>query len=50
MTPPKAARALAQALAGSRTVTLPRCGHSIMAEQPEGLLGALRSFLPGLPD
>lgn len=49
MTPPKAARALAQALPDSRTVTLPRCGHSIMAEQPEGLLAALRGFLTGLP-
>ena len=45
MTPPKAARVLQQALPESRTVRLPRCGHQLMAEQPEGVLKALTEFL-----
>ncbi len=45
MTPPKAARLLQQALPESRTVHLPRCGHQLMAEQPEGVLKALVGFL-----
>lgn len=43
MTPPKATRALAEALAAQR-VTL-RSGHSQAAEDPEGLLRALRLAL-----
>lgn len=40
MTPPRASRALAQALRGE--VTLLPGGHALMQEQPEALLGALR--------
>jgi len=45
MAPPKAAQPLAAALAAATVVTLPGCGHSIMAEQPDALLDALRAFL-----
>ena len=45
MTPPKAARLLQQALPDSRTVRLPRCGHQLMAEQPDAVLRALAEFL-----
>ena len=31
--------------AGARVVTLPECGHSMMAEAPDGVLDALRIFL-----
>ncbi len=48
MTPPRAARALQQAIAGSRTVPVARCGHAVMQEQPEALLTALRDFLGSL--
>ena len=49
MTPPRASRSLQQALPGSRSVSLPRCGHAVMQEQPEALLQALAEFLAGLP-
>jgi pimeloyl-ACP methyl ester carboxylesterase len=45
MTPPRAAGALAQAVAGSRTVTLASSGHSLMAEAPDAVLDALIEFL-----
>lgn len=45
MTPPRAARELAAALAGARVVTLPGCGHMMMAEQPDEVLDALIDFL-----
>jgi pimeloyl-ACP methyl ester carboxylesterase len=45
MTPPKGAQALLAALADKRTVTLQRSGHSMMAEQPDAVLDALRAFL-----
>lgn len=45
MTPPRAASALAQAIAGSRTVTLASSGHSLMAEAPDAVLDALIEFL-----
>ena len=45
MTPPRAASALAQAIAGARTVTLPSSGHSLMAEAPDAVLDALIEFL-----
>jgi pimeloyl-ACP methyl ester carboxylesterase len=41
MTPPKAAQALAAAIAGARTVTLPPSGHSLMVEAPDATLDAL---------
>jgi pimeloyl-ACP methyl ester carboxylesterase len=47
MTPPRAASALAQAIADARSVTLPGSGHSIMAEQPDATLDALIEFFSG---
>ncbi|MGH8706015.1 MAG: alpha/beta fold hydrolase [Burkholderiales bacterium] len=45
MTPPGAASALAQAIAGSRTVTLAPSGHSLMAEEPDATRDALIAFM-----
>jgi len=45
MTPPRAAQPLAQAIAGSRTVTIATSGHSLMAEAPDAVLDALIEFL-----
>lgn len=45
MTPPKAAVAVAQAIAGARTVTIAPAGHSLMAESPDAVLDALIEFL-----
>ncbi|TAK50906.1 MAG: alpha/beta hydrolase [Betaproteobacteria bacterium] len=45
MTPPRAASALAAAIPGARTVTLPSSGHSLMAEAPDAVLDALIDFL-----
>ena len=45
MTPRKAGAALAQAIAGARTVALPS-GHSLMAEVPDATLDALIEFIP----
>ena len=45
MAPPKSAQALCEALADVRIVTLPGCGHAMMAEQPDAVLDALRAFL-----
>ncbi len=42
MTPAKAGRALAAALANSRTVILRGAGHMMMAERPDELLAALQ--------
>ena len=44
MTPPKAGQKLAELIAGSRTVTLPDCGHMLMAEAPDAMLDALIAF------
>ena len=44
MTPRKAGAALAQAIAGARTVALPS-GHSLMAEAPDATLDALIEFI-----
>ena len=46
MAPPKGAPALIAALADRRVVTLPDCGHALMAEQPDAVLDALAAFLP----
>ncbi len=46
MAPPKSAQALAAALPDKRVVTLPDCGHALMAEQPDAVLEALAAFLP----
>jgi pimeloyl-ACP methyl ester carboxylesterase len=45
MAPPKSAQALAQTLRDRQVVTLPACGHAMMAEQPDAVLDALRKFL-----
>ena len=45
MTLPKNARSLAAALTDKRVVTIPDCGHSMMAEAPDAVLDALREFL-----
>jgi pimeloyl-ACP methyl ester carboxylesterase len=45
MAPPKNAQALIAALPGARVVTLPDCGHALMAEQPDAVLDALRAVL-----
>jgi pimeloyl-ACP methyl ester carboxylesterase len=44
MTPPKNGAELARLIAGSRTVTLPDCGHMLVAEQPDATLDALVAF------
>ena len=44
MTPPKIGRQLAEAIPGSRTVTVPNCGHMLMAEAPDAVLDALIDF------
>lgn len=48
MTPPKAARALIDAIAQREVVTIPRCGHNTMSERPDAVLAALRGFLAPL--
>jgi len=45
MTPPGAAAALAQAIAGSRTLQIGSSGHALMAEAPDAVLDALIEFL-----
>jgi pimeloyl-ACP methyl ester carboxylesterase len=42
MTPAKAGRTLAEALAGSRTVLLKGAGHMMMSERPDEVLAAMR--------
>jgi len=45
MAPPRGAQALIAALAEPTVVTLPDTGHAMMAEQPDAVLDALRSFV-----
>lgn len=45
MTSPKAAKKLAEAIPDARLVTLDGVGHALMAEQPDGVLDALRGFI-----
>lgn len=45
MTPIKAAKPLAEAIPNVRVITLPNCGHMMMAEQPDEVLDALISIL-----
>jgi pimeloyl-ACP methyl ester carboxylesterase len=45
MTPPKAAQKLIDAAAQPHVVKLARTGHSLMAENPEGVRMALKTFL-----
>jgi pimeloyl-ACP methyl ester carboxylesterase len=44
MAPPRNAQALAAALPQQHTVTLPGCGHALMAEEPEAVRKALVGF------
>jgi pimeloyl-ACP methyl ester carboxylesterase len=44
MAPPRNAQALAAALPQQQTVTLPGCGHALMAEEPEAVRKALVAF------
>jgi pimeloyl-ACP methyl ester carboxylesterase len=45
MAPPRNARAAVGALRDARAVDLPEAGHSLMAEEPDGVLDALCAFL-----
>ncbi len=45
MTHPKAAAKLAAAIKNVRSVSLEGAGHALMAEQPDAVLDALRSFI-----
>ncbi|MFM8446169.1 MAG: alpha/beta fold hydrolase, partial [Actinomycetota bacterium] len=45
MTPPKASRVLASAIATARLEVLAGAGHALMAEQPDQVLNHLRDFL-----
>jgi pimeloyl-ACP methyl ester carboxylesterase len=45
MAPAKNAAALAAALADCRVVTIADCGHSLMTEEPDAVLDALREFM-----
>ena len=42
--PPKAGQELARLIAGSRSATIPGCGHMIPAEAPDAMLDALIGF------
>lgn len=44
MTPAKSGHELAGLLAGSRTVTVPDCGHMLLSEAPDAVLDALIDF------
>ena len=43
MTPTSKAKPLAAAIAGSKTVIIPNCGHSMMVERPDETLTALQA-------
>ena len=45
MTPPRAAKELAAALADKRMVEIPGGGHALMAEKPDEVLDAIRAFV-----
>ena len=45
MAPPKNAQTLIAGLKNKKVVTVPDCGHALMAEQPDIVLDALRAFL-----
>jgi len=48
MTPPRAAQSLIDACADRTVLVLPATGHSLMAENPEGVRHALAQWLPRL--
>jgi len=45
MTPARAAKSIAEALAGSKSLVIPGTGHDLMQEQPDAVLDALIAFL-----
>jgi pimeloyl-ACP methyl ester carboxylesterase len=45
MAPAKNTRALIAALDSPIVMTIPGCGHSLMAEAPDAVLDALRGFM-----
>ena len=45
MTPPRAAKEIASALADKRSIEISGAGHALMAEKPDEVLEALRGFL-----
>jgi pimeloyl-ACP methyl ester carboxylesterase len=45
MAPPRSAQRLVATLKTPRVVTLPGCGHSLMAEAPDAVLDALRGIV-----
>jgi pimeloyl-ACP methyl ester carboxylesterase len=45
MAPPRNAQMLIQTLRNAQTITLDDTGHALMAEQPDAVLDALRSFI-----
>jgi pimeloyl-ACP methyl ester carboxylesterase len=47
MTPVRAAKPVAEAIAGARVVVLQGCGHMMMAEQPDQVLDALIDHIKG---
>jgi pimeloyl-ACP methyl ester carboxylesterase len=47
MTPPRAGRALAEALPDPRAVDMPGAGHMMMVEKPDATLDILKDFLAG---
>ena len=47
MTPVRAAKPVAEAIAGARVVVLQGCGHMMMAEQPDQVLDALIDVIKG---
>jgi pimeloyl-ACP methyl ester carboxylesterase len=44
MTPAKMGAELGRRIAGSRTLTIPDCGHMLLAEAPDAVLDALIGF------
>ena len=44
MTPPRAAKSLIDACRDAQVVTLPHAGHSLMAENPDGVRDAVARF------
>ena len=47
MAPPKLAQAHADQHDNAEIVFLPRCGHNLMSESPDGVLAGLKSFIGG---
>ncbi|HTR87269.1 MAG TPA: alpha/beta hydrolase [Reyranella sp.] len=45
MTPAAKAKPLAAAIAGSKTVVIPNCGHFMMVERPDETLEALKAYV-----